>query len=457
MFRASGEGNNLESLQRDSWQLELLVTGFALAGMLSGYEQFGEWCARLMAALTGADILANFGGGMVITLLFSYLVTLINFFFHVVIRCLWIGAIGSRSVMGSTVVSRRKYAAIFNRFLVRRTGNFDRYITRLDDAASLIFAFTFLLVAASVSFVTTILGAAGITSLVRWLEVPMLEKWVMIPFMVVYLLFALIYLIDFLTASYFKRFRWFAYLYYPFYRFFGWLTLARLYRPLYYNLLNRRGGRRLVFLLIPYLAICLILLTVDIFPSSYIAEDYFRQEANSALVLNREHYADEGQYDAGDSPIVVPSQIIRKSPLRVRMPLLPDYNEYIAYACPDLPPQYATSVRTNMFSDGRRGFYDGAEFRDSSRIVLNRATLKCLARPIALALDGEPVPLDGALLANQAGSHYAELVVFIALDSLEQGLHELQLTQLHEPRESTPLDTVHAEIRVPFYYAPASD
>jgi hypothetical protein len=34
--------NKLDFLQRQSWQLELIITGFALAGMISGADKFYE-------------------------------------------------------------------------------------------------------------------------------------------------------------------------------------------------------------------------------------------------------------------------------------------------------------------------------------------------------------------------------------------------------------------------------
>ncbi|WP_116125951.1 hypothetical protein [Lewinella sp. IMCC34183] len=283
MFGRLVPTDDLESLQRDSWQLELLITGFALAGMVSGLEEYNSWSSHTLRSLEGGDVASEIARGLLVFANFAYLITLVNFFAHVVIRCLWIGAIGSRSVMGNTVMVRRRLAPKFARFLQRRSGNFDAYIRRLDDGASLVFAFTFLLIIVAVSFLSfTLVLVGAATGLLRFINHPAWAVSVSIG-MAVYCLAALVYVADFLTGGYLKRFRWLSWGYYPFYRLLGWITLARLYRPLYYNLLNRRGGRWLVALLIPYLALSLGLLSLEIVPNGYVATAYLKNASPTGL------------------------------------------------------------------------------------------------------------------------------------------------------------------------------
>jgi hypothetical protein len=158
MLRKSpSSGNYLDNLQRDSWQLELLVTGFALAGMLSGIDEFDSFTDGLKDTLQGHPNV--FGAEIIVILLidFAFYVTLMHFFVHVVIRCLWIGAIGLRSVMGPTDYEMLDLAPTFKKFLLKRNGSFDNYIQSLDNLASIIFAVTFLLIAIMVSTYVSIL------------------------------------------------------------------------------------------------------------------------------------------------------------------------------------------------------------------------------------------------------------------------------------------------------------
>jgi len=47
--------DKISSLQRQSWQLELSITGFALAGMISGADGFHDFIVKWR------DILHNYG------------------------------------------------------------------------------------------------------------------------------------------------------------------------------------------------------------------------------------------------------------------------------------------------------------------------------------------------------------------------------------------------------------
>ena len=455
MFGRYREGSNLEILQRDSWQLELLVTGFALAGMISGLDTFQRWNSATLASLSGNGILTIVAGGILVCVSFAYLITLANFFFHVVLRCLWIGAIGSRSVMQNTVLQRKKLAPRFARFLARRAGDIDAYIHRLDDTASLVFAFTFLLIIAAVSLLAStavlVLLSFAIQSLNQHTGM-MVALGLLIT---VLILFGLLYLIDFLTVGWLKRFRWLSVVYYPFYRLFGWITLARLYRPLYYNLLNRPRGRTVVLLLVPYLIIAFFVLTLGISPNVYVAEAFLKDDQNSAFVLEPNHYADESSGREGYTEIIIPSQVLRASPLRVRIPILGSYEGFIERRCPDLPRHYDGSLHSDLFGTGQSVVYRNDSLSETHRPTLNRATLDCLSSAVALYLDDTPVSMDDILLTRPPDHAYSELLKFIDLDSIQPGLHELTMHQFKAPNRRSPLDTLRSVVTVPFYYAPA--
>ena len=453
MFGPRIDSDNLERLQRESWQLELLVTGFALAGMISGADQFTDWISKTLGALKGNDLQTGAAGGLLIGASFAYLVTLAYFFIHVVLRCLWIGAIGSRSVMGQTILSRRKLAPKFERFL-RRRSNFDRYINRLDDAASLIFAFTFLLIITALSILTVIFFLVALGLLISSV---IGSTWAVVTISLLtaaVTLFALIYLIDFLTAGWLKRFRWFSHVYYPFYRIFGWVTFARVYRPLYYNLLNRTGGRALIYLLIPYLGVCLYLLSLEITPNRFVAAEFITEDENSRYSLDPDHYLDSQSDDRGTSEISIASQVIRSSPLRVTLPLLHLYESVIEHQCPDLPRRYAGSLHSGLLDPEVSVVYRSpkGDSEDADGGSLSPAVIECLASGMDLYLDGRAIPLTDALLTQDPEVSYSQLIKFVPLDSLSPGLHELQLRQFRVSGKDSL--TVRSDVYVPFYYAP---
>ena len=455
MFGSRLESDNLERLQRESWQLELLVTGFALAGMIGGAEEFRDWVSKTNGALQGDDVLTGVAEGLLRGASFVYLITLANFFLHVVLRCLWIGAIGSRSVMGQTILSRRKLAPKFERFL-RRRSNFDRYINRLDDAASLIFAFTFLLIITALSILTV---SFFLIALAYAISIATGSTWAVVTISLltaVVTLFALIYLVDFLTAGWPKRFRWFSHVYYPFYRLFGWVTFARVYRPLYYNLLNRTGGRLLIYLLIPYLAVCLYLPTLEVTPNLFVADEFITKDENSRFSLDPEHYLDSQHDDIEMGEISIPSQVIRDSPLRVTLPLLHLYESVIEHQCPDLPRRYTGSLHSSLL-DGEESVFYRPPDQDSDRATngsLSPTVLGCLASGMHLFVDDRRIPLDDILLTRDPETSYSQLIKFIAIDSLSPGLHQLQLRQFKLSDKNENGIDVRSDVYVPFYYAP---
>ncbi|MCP9236276.1 hypothetical protein [Lewinella sp. JB7] len=449
MRKHTAEGTNLDLLQINSWQLELLVTGFALAGMLSGFDAFGEWTKKWLDALSGKDLVSSFVGGLIVCLSFAYIITLANLFVHVVLRCLWIGAIGSRSVMGDTVLIRRRLAPKFRSFLQRRTGNFDRYIQHVDDAASLIFAFTFLLIVVAVSIFTITGSLAGLVLLINTVSDGGTFWTVLLGIILfAYLFFVLVYFVDFLTAGYLKRFRFFSHLYFPFYRLLGWITLARLYRPLYYNLLSRKHSYWFALVLVPYLFLAVTLLSLQATPFRYVSNDYFDNDTNGKHLLRAGYYADENDDRVTEAMVELPSQIIRASPLRVRIPLYSSYEAVIARQCPELLPPHQSVIHSVILS---RLF--GSEPDAANSATLTPHILECLGSSLSLYLDSNRLSLHDVFLTRQDHSLRPDLIKFIPLDTLTPGLHYLNVHQRQLPSPRRPEDSIRAIISVPFYYA----
>ena len=454
MLKSRGAGSGgLDELERDSWQLELLVTGFALAGMLSGYGEVTEWIGdtiRQFDKQTPDSIVAVF---VISCAGLAYIITIVNFFAHVVIRCLWIGAIGSRSVMGDTVPLRRPLAPVFHDFLRRRAGRFDQYIRRLDDMASLIFAMTFLVIGILLSFFAGFIVLVGVVALFpAATDIPGWLRYLAAGGIVTYLLLALVYMIDFFTLGYLKRFRRFSRFYYPVYRLFGWITLARLYRPLYYNLLNRRGGGWLIAVLVGYCILFIVATTIEIRPNRYVAAEFFSESANSRYVMDTDHYADEEDKQLGD--LILPSELVQGPVLKVRIPLISDYIDYVKKTCPTLPVHYRTVVHVGMFTSAQEGYYNGRKVVDSNEVYLNREVLTCLTDPFRLYLDSEPIPLTDVLLSYPKNGLRPEVVKFVPIDTLRPGLHYAHLRRLEVPDTLQGGTNVSTTLSVPFYYYP---
>ncbi len=242
----------LDTIQQDSWQLELIISGVVIFLMLGAYEPIMGLRQQIrLNVLSGSGLLAVAAGAYGVFLV-AYFCLLLIFMLHLVLRGLWIGAIGLRSVSGDFDYEVLDYQPRFKQWLRQRLGSFDDYIERLETQCSVAFSFAFLMFFAVLSLGSYTLVVVSITLGVATLlgaDNPEAGGWqtAVTAFVNIFiLLIGLIYLIDFSSLGWFKKRRWLLKVYFPFYRFMGWLTLARFYRPFYYNMIDHPFGRKLV-------------------------------------------------------------------------------------------------------------------------------------------------------------------------------------------------------------------
>jgi len=133
----------LEKLQQESWQLELLISGFAIFGIYSGRSLITDfYFFRENEAIGEIGVLAGLVGFIFKT---GWLIFFINLLVHVILRGLWIGAIGLRYVSQEIDYDSLGYSERFTRFLKEKVGSYDDFIERLEKICSVLFAYTFLL------------------------------------------------------------------------------------------------------------------------------------------------------------------------------------------------------------------------------------------------------------------------------------------------------------------------
>ena len=223
MARRSRKPNLLERLEQESWELELLVSGFSIFLLFAAQGPLKAW-----AVSVGHTIQLSYPNSplnlLPIVVYGSWFFMTINLLLHVLLRGLWISAIGLRSVSGGVDVPSLQLRGKFHRFLRPRLQDYDTFIERLERLSSVMFAYTFLIVFALLSAVLTVLTFYFVLRLFYWLE-----RWGWLAESVVAYLrsgallllgFTLtIYFLDFITLGRFKRSRRFALVYFPFYRF----------------------------------------------------------------------------------------------------------------------------------------------------------------------------------------------------------------------------------------------
>ena len=244
----------LERLQQESWQLELIISGFALFGVYSAKGLIVDW--KLLFLTHDANpVLAAFW----FLPETGWRIFFINLLLHVILRALWIGSIGLRYVSSEIDYDNLNYSPFFTEFLKRKVGDYDDFIEKLEKICSILFSFTFLLFLLSVSFAFVLAAFILPFNLIESLNVKNQATigFIGITWFIVYWTIALIVFFDFVTAGKLKKVkdRGFNRFYKIIYQIFSVISLTIFYRPLLYNFLDNRYTRRLFYFSFVYVAI----------------------------------------------------------------------------------------------------------------------------------------------------------------------------------------------------------
>lgn len=344
----------LDKIQIESWQLELILSGFVIFLLLAGLEPYHALEDDIVA-------LGRQSFGLTIIELpyhifrAAYYTLIIAIVFHVFLRGLWISTIGLRSVSGDIDWDKLRLTDKFDGFLKKKIPSFDGYVLQLDKLCSISFAYMFLLVFSILSVGSFLLVGIALQLSTRAAlghdifggdSGTNLDDIVLI----VYFALGFIYLLDFITFGWFKRFKTWSKLYYPFYRFFGFVTFANVYRPLYYNLVDNRLGRKLAISILPFGVVIITLMSLRYTGDAYMSSDY-----------SRDHWYLSGYYEDNASGEVVKtycsiqSKVIGDNYIRLFAPYIPkDHDESLAHFCPEVEPGYHTGFKTRgAFSAGQ--------------------------------------------------------------------------------------------------------
>jgi hypothetical protein len=323
----------LEILQQESWQLELLISGFAIFLLAESYEPFLNLDYQINLLLSGSsyyvllDIIYH-------VLLGAWYVLIINLILHVLLRGLWISTIGLRYVSGDIDFDKLDISPKFDRFLRRKIVSFDLYIQQLEKLCSAVFGFTFLIIFILISGGLFTVGIVVIAMTIEGVVSRFGPTWVLVivPFLLFYLFGGLIYFIDFITLGWIKRKKGFAFFYYPIYRFFSIITLAFIYRPIYYNLLDNKYGRKIILFLIPYLIGFTLFGSLTINTQAYLPNNRTGQSINN-------NYYDDLLEDRASYSASISSKFVKNGYAQLYLPYVARNDDpVIEIICPDLKP-----------------------------------------------------------------------------------------------------------------------
>ncbi len=424
----------LDELQLQSWQLELIISGFAIFGLISALDPLMD--KILTSANNGFYIIRYLIFGVYL----SCILTLINLILHVLLRAFWIGAIGIRSVSGEIDFKKLNFKPQMSTYLESKISSFDEFIEKLENLSSIMFGLTFIVI-----FMT--LGIFIIFVLFLWLtglimDIPITNLLFYLLFTVVSVTFILgfiVLFIDFITQGGIKR--KFGKWYLPFYRFSSILTLSILYRPLLYNLWDNSFGKKIMFWLLP-----IYLFGILVFSSSYISTDYYSGFYNSS-----NHFASGSSYmdlivDKGNrlGYATIQSKTIESKYLELSIPrerfielMLYDYDSSL------IPEKSRIGFKPFLFSLFHWEW--GKTFSEKEELNF----LNALNKSFIIKIDS--TANNDQFVVTEEDDYKPFFKRFIDISNLDRGKHLLTIQRRTSKSDSTEME--HYET-IPFWYFP---
>lgn len=424
----------LKRLQEESWQLELLISGFAIFGLISAYPSIE------IAMLDSQNGMQIYTFVIYAIAYASCAILIFNLLLHVLLRGLWIGALGLRYVSGDIDYESLKYSPKFTKYLKKRVGSFDRYIATLEDYCSVIFAISFLLIFYVIAIIFTIVSIALIVNNV--IENDKLPGWLSQGVGISAIIFVVIgmfmTLFDFLTLGLLKKKQWISKIYFPVYWVFSFITLSFLYRPLVYNFLDNKFGKRLSFALVPFYV--LIALTLSL---NYKNSNYFSSESSSNDIIgNNSNYEDllrEGRFI---DDVAIQSKVISDAYVKVFIPFSESIeNRVFAYNKGLKPEEDSRGLKTNAVTISNT-FIDGQK-RDS----LRHEYIKTFNNIYHVKID--TTYYDSEFIITNNPKNKMGFETYVSTKPLKDGKHVLKVNRTSIKDQ----DTLYRNVAtIPFWY-----
>ncbi|WP_127138546.1 hypothetical protein [Flagellimonas oceanensis] len=428
----------LDSLQQQSWELELIISGFAIFGLFTAYEPLR------IETVNAENEQQIYRFVVYLILQISCSILLFNLLLHVILRGLWIGSLGLRYVSGDIEFEKLRYSERFTTYLKKRIISFDRYIANLENYCSVLFAISFLLIFYVLALTMIILSIVLVAHFI--IESDYLPQRFASVFGAILIIFIItgmfLTFFDFLTQGWLKKKKWISKIYFPVYWVFSFLTLSFLYRPLVYNFLDNRFGRRLILFLVPIYIAILMITSLEYRSSNYLEKD----QNSSSTFANKENYLDMLTED-DDFPgnMVIPSKVITDPYLQVFVPFSENLENRVFDYNDSLRPKndrrgLSSSMRiTTNWSDQ----ITSARQKDSIRKVY----LKTFNESYSFRID--TLDVDEDFILTTGINDILGFETFLDISQLKEGKHLLRLRRKRKEKDAVVTVT---DVTLPFWY-----
>lgn len=425
----------LKKLERESWQLELLVSAFTIFLLIQADIAFSDTLQEFQFKYDRNQNLLGFvwifAGllGICIRALAAFLIL------HLMLRGFWIGAIGLRSVQSNIDFEGLNYSSYFTKKLQKKVMTLDSLVILLDEICSVIFSFSFLVISILISFGTYILFLGLITLIfntigglvegMAWLEEgAMVLAW---TFILLTVISGILYMLDYFTLGFFKKYNWLSRLYYPIYRFYGVITFSGISRSIYYYLISKfsKFKIRLAYLVALVLFVFTWITEFDqlqYFPSSY-----------DETHMDNNFYDNLRSIDEYVEKVSVTSHEVDKNFLSLFIRYQASDNKAARSICPDFVPQKKEGWNTTMkFKFSSKGLQIRSQKFEKED---NAALLECLSGAFEISINNSIYSDLKFHFQEHPNKKQKGIFTMIPTTKLNEGHNELKVRRLEEVDE----------------------
>lgn len=415
----------LRRTQERSWEPEILISGIVLLALtqvprlLDQLHYFLEERTAMFWFYT-----ANTDDVVIALLKTSSYWLIAGLITHLVMRSVWVSFVGlSYAYPRGIQLEKLKLKPWFENRL-SRLPDFEASVVRLENICSSLYAVAFMLVMVTLSacfygvfmiFLAVVLG----TLFPNFAEIPYALDYSLLGFTV---LVALPYFIDFLTLGWLKRIRGFWKVYRPVYVFMSWITLAGVYRGIYYGLVTNlhRGWTRLA--LISFVVLSFMLVgaldrsTTGIWGSGMIKFEFGTSTYDG-------YYRDQSppRYSTWAH---IQSATIENNTLELFLPHKVQFEKFIQETC-----------EANLKLKG-----DSSKAKDD--IERNH---QCMTAFYNIYIDGEPADPQQFLFRRLYATEQVGVFAWLDISHLPAGMHELSV------HCNFPIEKDQHRAQIPFF------
>lgn len=436
----------LEDIQRESWHLELLISGFSIFLLMGAYSGLTNAFSYLNLHVSLSDNINGLIRTFLGILVLGSIVLICNLILHVFIRGFWVGTIGLQSVQDNFDIKNLGYSDFFTSKLNERVPSLNKVQEKLDTLASVIFAFTFLVI---FMFFSLFLYFSAISLFAYGFETYLSDNIndkslrnvinsIAVVFIFGWIFMGIIYMIDTLSLGFFKKYERISKLYFPIYKLMGIVTLAGMYRSIYYSLINRFSKNKIRFALSFYILIFVLL------PFMKYDQYIYYPDNGNAIKLDDRIYDDARAEGEPVWEASIPSKIIKESYLPLFIRYLPSHNEVLNKTCKDWQP-----LKKDGFNSGIKIGSNGINLGDAyiQEDDPNKA-LACLSDFYSVSIDSSKLDLDYYLYLHPNNEERG-LMTMIDIDTLSRGKYVIKVKRKTIKKDETIGDINFVDI--PFW------